>query len=368
MEEMLIFLESIPDCRQEWKVQHKLSEVVLIVLLATLANADDWQEIGVFANCNEELLRRYMKLENGIPSHDTIQRVMANVQPEYIQRYMLIWNELLERDEGEKLKKLLSIDGKTIRGNASKNQEALHVVSAWSKEDGICFGQKGVNGKGKEIPAIKELLDVVEVKDRIVTIDAIGTQKTIVEKIIKDKGDYVIAVKENQPNLYRDIELYFEDKEHLDNSSYYKTIEKAHSQGEKREYWQTEDISWFEGKEKWCGLASIGMTKNTLYREGHTVEECRYYISSLKDEVKEFARSVRGHWAVESMHWHLDVTFREDKNQTLEKTAAMNLNIIRKWSLAILKILDLGKKYSMKKKRFALSCSFAKNIEKLMNL
>jgi predicted transposase YbfD/YdcC len=368
MEEIIRFIVTIPDNRQEWKVVHMLRDIVVIVLFATLANADDWVEIGIFAEKNEGLLKKYIPLENGAPSHDTIQRVMASIEPAYIQSLVLMWNEFLSRAEGEKLKKVLCIDGKTMRGSGNKNQEALHVVSAWAKERGVCFGQKAVAGKGYEISAIKELLDKISVKDQIVTIDAIGTQKDIAEKIIKKNGDYVLAVKENQAALCEDIRLFFNDREHCEESAYQKVAEKARGQIEKREYWQTDAIEWLQKEKKWAGLKSIGMTRNTIQSEGKEKIETRYFISSLSMKIEEFAASVRGHWAVESMHWHLDVTFREDKNQTLEKTAAENLNIIRKWALSILKILDLGKKYSLKKKRFVLSCDFKGCIETLMAL
>jgi len=314
------------------------------------------------------LLKRYIGLKNGVPSHDTIQRVMSSIEPKYIQGLVEIWNEFLNRGEGEKLKEILSIDGKTMRGSGNKNKEALHVVSAWSKERGVCFGQRSAAGKGQEIVMIKGLLDVISVKDQIVTIDAIGTQTAIAEKIIKKKGDYVLAVKDNQGTLHEEIRLYFADKEFREASGYQKTVEKAHGGIERREYWQTSEIGWLKADNKWVGLKSIGMTKNTIQRGEKEITETRYYISSMPVEIGTFARSVRGHWSVESMHWHLDVTFREDKNQTLERTSAENLNIMRKWALSILKLLTLDKSYSLKKKRFALSCDFGRYIEKIMAL
>jgi len=372
MEELYIFLSGIEDERQEWKVEHKLADIVYIVLMAILANADDWQEIGIFAKENEEILRKYIPLKNGIPSHDTIQRVMSSIKPEVLQHVNILWNELINSNEGEKIKKILCIDGKTMRGSGNKNSEALHVVSAWSKENGVCFGQKSEDSKGKEIPMIKDLIDVVSVKDQVVTIDAIGTQTEIAEKIVKGKGDYVLAVKGNQGTLHEDIVIYFSDDEFISKMKsdglYHKTTEKARSQIEIREYFQTGDIDWLPGKEKWKSIKSIGMTRTTCKSDKGESCEIRYYISSLTPDLELFSRSVRGHWAIESMHWHLDVTFREDNNQTIEKTAAENFNILRKLALSILKMFELDKKYSLKKKRFALSCGFHKFIDKLMVL
>jgi predicted transposase YbfD/YdcC len=261
-----------------------------------------------------------------------------------------------------------------MRGNATKNQEALHVVSAWSKEGGVCFGQKAVEGKGKEIPAIKDLLEIISVKQQVVTIDAIGTQTQIAWKIRNGKGDYVLAVKGNQANLHENIRTYFEDEEFLskikDQQGYSQTIEKARGQIEIREYYQTDNIVWLPAREQWKGLKTIGMSRNTYKKDGKETSETRYYISSLPVDTALFQASVRGHWTIESMHGHLDVTFREDHNRTLDKTAAQNLNIIRKWALSILKLLDLGKSYSLKKKRFALGCGsgFSKYVDALMVL
>ena len=372
MEEIMIYITGIEDRRQEWKVLHALVDIVVIVLFATLANADDWHEIEIFARNNEKVLRRYIELQNGVPSHDTLQRVMGSIKPEIFEGLQRLWNEMLNRGEGEKLKKILNIDGKTMRGNANKNQAALHVVTAWSKEGGVCFGQKTVDGKGKEIPAIKDLLEIISVKQQVVTIDAIGTQRDIAAKIRKGKGDYVLAVKGNQANLHEDIRFYFEDEEFLskikEQKGYSKTTEKAHGQIEIREYFQTDDIGWLSGRGQWKDLKTIGMSRNTYKKDGKETSETRHYISSLSPDIALFQASVRGHWAVENMHWHLDVTFREDHNQALDKTAAQNLNIIRKWALSILKLLDLGKSYSLKKKRFALGCGFSKHIDTLMKM
>ena len=366
------YIGIIPDGRQEWKVEHALKDIVVITLFATLANADDWVEMEIFAKSNEALLRRYVPLKNGVPSHDTIGRVMATIDPAYTQSLARVWHEFLGRGEGEAIKRILNIDGKTMRGSGNKDTEALHTVSAWSEEDGVSFGQKSAAGKGKEIPLITELLDMLSVKDTVVTIDAAGTQTATAEKIVGKKGDYVLAVKGNQPTLHDDLKLYFADGKLRDACGCHKTVDKARGKIETREYWQTGDAGWPKADEKWTGLRSIGMTRNTIDDGVKATVEERYFISSLPAKTGEdtglFARSVRGHWAIESMHWHLDVTFREDRNQTREKTAAENLGIMRKWSLSILRLLTLDKKYSLKKKRFALGCDFGRYVDKIMTL
>jgi predicted transposase YbfD/YdcC len=373
MEEVLSFLESLEDGRQQWKIEYSLKEIVVIVLFATLADCDQWTEIAEWAKYHEELLKRIIELPHGIPSHDTIQRVMASIKPETFTRLLETWQKMLNNNEGEKLKQIFAIDGKTMRGNGNKNQEALHIVTVWAKEAGVCFGQKAADSKGKEVPMIKELLDTVSVQGQIVTIDAIGTQKEIAEKIRKGKADYVLAVKENQKTLHEDIKEYFDEEKFLEEilqqGGYLKTGEKERSQYEKREYWQTGDIAWLAQKKDWEGLRGIGMTKTTILREdGTQSEEKRYYITSLSVNIEDFARAVRGHWSVESMHWHLDVTFREDKNHTLNKTSAQNMNIIRKWALTMLKTFQLGKKYSLRLKRRILSWGFEQHLEAVLAL
>ena len=272
-------------------------------------------------------------------------------------------------DDGKKIKRLLAIDGKTQRGNGSKDQKANHIVSAVD-EKGLCLGQKRVEEKTNEIRAIPELLDSLNIKGTIITTDAMGTQTAIVKKIRQKRADYVLALKANQGNLLEDVRLYFSEDEFLKECAYKKTVEKARGKIEKREYWQTEDISWLSRKKEWAGLKTIILTRNTVTgEEGEEYTEERYFISSLPLGIEAVARAVRGHWMVESYHWHLDVTFREDGNHTLEKQAAYNLNIIRKLSLNILKLVETGNKaLSIKKKRYAIGTNPEKHIERIMNL
>jgi len=373
MELILKQAEYLTDLRQEWKIRHKLSEIVMIVLLSMLSNADEWEQIEDFAYANEEFLREHLTLENGIPSHDTIQRVMSIIEPKELQGVQLTWGELINSEEGEKLKKLLNIDGKTMRGTASAKKKALHVVSAYSHEDGISLGQVVVNEKENEIVAIPDLLDEIAIKDTVVTIDAMGCQTEIAKKIVKKKADYVLALKGNQGNLHKDVQDYFADPEFRhkieSEGGYHKTVEKARGQIETRKYYQTEDISWLPDLKKWFGMKSIGMVETTIEKpDGTKTQESRYFISSLTVMILFFARAVRGHWAIESMHWHLDVTFKEDANKTLDTTAALNLNILRKLALSILKLIDVGKKCSLKRKRYIICTNTAKFLEQLFSL
>jgi len=321
MEELIKRMNGIRDIRQEWKVKHRLPEIVTIVILAMLGNADEWELIEDFAYANEEFLRKHLELANGIPSHDTIQRVMSIIEPREMQGIQKAWNEIVNWEEGEKLKKILNIDGKTMRGTACAKKKALHIVSAYSHEDGVSFGQTMVDDKENEIVAIRDLLDEISIKDTVVTIDAMGCQTDIAKKIINKEADYVLALKGNQGNLHKDVVDYFDDLEFRqkikDEGNYHKTVEKAHGQIETREYYQTEDIDWLYDKARWKSFKSIGMVETTKEKDGVKTKETRYFISSLAVMILLFSKTVRGHWAIESMHWHLDVTFKEDSNKTL---------------------------------------------------
>jgi len=368
MEQLLEYLHTAMDTRQEKKVQHKMSDIIALVFLATLANADEWTEIEIFGKEHEKYLRKHLELPHGIPSHDTIQRVFTIVSPEFLQGFQTLWNEMLNNGEGEKIKKILAIDGKTQRGNGNKDRKANHIVSAVD-ENGFCLGEKLVDEKSNEITAIPGLLDMLNIKGNIVTTDSMGCQKDIARKIRKKQADYVLALKGNQETLHDDAKLYFSNPEFLNKCACIATKEKARGGIEKREYWQTDDIDWLPQKKDWSGMKTIAMTRNTITKDGKETSETRYFISSLPLDVKEVARAIRGHWMVESHHWHLDVTFRDDANLTLEKLSAFNLSIMKKMALNVLKIFDTAKKgLSLRKKRFTIGTNPEKHLDRVLGL
>ncbi|MDL2302188.1 ISAs1 family transposase [Lachnospiraceae bacterium OttesenSCG-928-D06] len=229
--------------------------------------------------------------------------------------------------------------------------------------------RKRVNDKSNEITAIPELLNGLNLKGTIITIDAMGTQTEITKRIRSKGADYVLSLKGNQTSLHDDVRLYLEDTTLLKQCAYTKTMEKARSGIEKREYWQTEDINWMSQKKNWAGIRTIAMTCNTIMKDGKETLETRYFISSLALDVTGIAKAIRGHWMVESYPWHLDVTFHEDGNYTLEKQAAYNLNIMRKLALHVLKLYEAGHKpMSLKKKRFAICTNSTKHIQAIFAL
>lgn len=367
------YISNMEDKRQQTKVKYPLEEIIIIVLFAMLGNANEWEEIEAFAVAHEDCLRKYLALENGIPSHDTIRRVMGMISPASMQGLQEKWNELLSRGEGEKLKKIINIDGKTMRDSGNKHNKPHHVVSAWCKDDGFCLGQTVVHEKSNEITAIPLLLNEIDIKGKVVTIDAMGTQTEIAKQIKTLRGDYVLALKGNHSTLQTDVSDYFADEDFLSRikaRGYFKiTKEKAHGQIETRKYYQTDDIKWLQGRANWQGLKTIGMVETVLLKDEATTTERRLYISSLPCDIDLFERAVRGHWAIESMHWHLDVTFREDFNATIDKIAALNLNIMRKFCLSILKLLEVKKtKTSLKLKRFYICCNPERYLAKVLSL
>ena len=362
LKELLIYITQIEDKRQISKIKHKLNDIVVITLFAMLANIEYWEEIEEFGKMYFKALKRYLELPNGIPSHDTIQRVMATIEPEVTEVLLRKWMDLKISGEDKKIRKILNIDGKFLNGMKNKNNKPLDIVSAYSKEDGICYSQVAAEGKGNEIEAILRLLDKISVKECIVTIDAIGTQKEIIKKIRKKKGYFYfcLQVKGNQKVLKEDIEDYFADKgfrkKLKGEGMYSRKTEKQRGRLETREYYYTEEIEWFIKRNKeWKEVKGIGASILTTEENGKKQEQKRYYITNITGGVEEFVRAVRGHWAIESYHWVLDVTFREDANKTLNKNAARNLNILRKLAISILEELPFRKKFSRRIKRYIIS-------------
>lgn len=334
------------DGRQPWKIRYPLSTILFLVFVCQLAGIETWKEMEDFIEMNEALLGEYVDLSVGCPSHDTLERVVSMVNPQFLSDLKV---EFEQSPDCVSVERLIAIDGKTMRGNGNKDQRPNHIVTAYDGANHLSIGQVVVDEKSNEITAIPRLLRIIDIRKGIVTIDAMGTQTDIVDEIIKGKGDYCLAVKGNQTTLLEDITLYFSDAKLLEKlkqkGQHYQTVEKARSQIEKRDYWVSYDVKWLsESHPKWQKLRGIGMTKNTIDKDGVLTEEVRYFIISFKKDIETFTRCVRGHWSVESMHWLLDVVYREDHNQTLDKRAAFNLKAIRKLCLYFLKVIQFPKK------------------------
>jgi predicted transposase YbfD/YdcC len=383
-------LKTVNDYRHESYVLHKLSDILMITLLATLANANEWIEIEDFAKSKKNWLIKFLELPNGIPSDDTFREVISNIDSKYFYSVVSVFliekleemlqvfrNPELDKDS-EFEKDVYSVDGKT--SCSSKRNEtgtpavkALHTLNVYSSNYGMCMGQVFVNEKSNEIPAMQDLLDVIDVKNTIVTWDALNTQKETVSKVKKKHGDYVGALKGNQHNFYKDVKDYFVEETLVelrkDPLRYHQTTEKEHSSIVKREYFLTDDIKWLYGKENWKWLETIGVEAKTITKNnGKIVKENRYFICSFFD-ILNFSRAVREHWGVENgLHWHLDFTFKDDKNTTMSNNGAKNLQLIKKIALSILKIVQSSYKISLKRIRYRLSLNYENEIENIFKM
>ena len=319
---------------------------------------NDFDEIYDYAKAHEEWLDNLLHLWNGIPCARTINNAFRLISPEAFLTAFMTWvSKTVERVVGSQI----IIDGKAIRATAekAKNGNTPYIVSAYLADLGISIGQKRVDDKSNEITAIPNLLDVLELDDCIVTIDAMGTQKDIAAKIA-EKNDYVLALKANQNNIYRDVYNYFEetiqDEKLYFDQNCLKTAEKSHGRIEKRAYYLSSDIDWLEGKNEWQNLKAIGAVWSETIRNGKLCTEHRYYLTTLSD-LKIFADAVRSHWGVEnSLHWCLDVVFNEDRCRSRKGNTAENFAVIRKVVLNILKNFPTEKPCSLNAKR--LRCQF----------
>lgn len=356
-------LGSIVDLRQESKVRYPIRDIVLLVVAAVCARAASWFEIQMFGESHFDELHEYLQIK-AVPSHDTIQRVMSMISPDVLLRIYVLWCSCMDFEEEtpESLKglRLLNIDGKTIRGSGGRGKKPVHIESLWDPQKGMCVNQTAVDEKTNEIRAIPIVLGDIDLTGCIVTSDAMGTQTAIAKQIRDQNGEYVLALKGNHAALYEDLKEYAADEELLQeirsHGGYKCTREKAHGQIEIREYWQTADIGWIADRGKWAGLATIGFERTTIKKAGKTSVSWRFFISSLPEDIEVFACAVRGHWRIEAMHNVLDTTLKEDENRTLNRTAAENLSIIRKWIYSILRHMDIGKpNASMRAKSFYVS-------------
>lgn len=347
------FFEVIEDKRDAWKVKHNLLEVIFIAIVATLCGMDTWQDIADFAEEREEWFRKYLRLDNGIPSHDTLERCFKFIEPKQFQKCFISWTDSIRQvNIGE----TIAIDGKTMRGTTDKSMKksAIHMVSAWASENKMVLGQVKTNEKSNEITAIPELLELLVIKGCIITIDAMGTQKDIAAKIVEKKADYVLALKDNQKNFHNDVKDYFETalKDKTGDFIYEesKKSELGHGRIETRTHYFTKDIEWLAMKEEWSGLKSIGMVVRKSIEDEKTTIDTRYFISSLDGNVETFAKAVREHWGVEAMHWNLDVTFSEDKMHSRKDYLPENLGVLKRIALNMLK-QETTIKRSMQRKR-----------------
>jgi len=344
----------IEDPRIERTRVHRLSDILALAVLAVIAGAEGWEDIEEFGRQKQAWLKRFLRLPHGIPSHDTISRLFHALKPVAFQEALLQWLESLHEHLGLKL---VAIDGKTVRRSHDRRRmkSSLHLVCAWSVANHLVLGQQATDAKSNEITAIPELLKMLEFKGAIITIDAMGCQKEIARQIVDGGGDYVLAVKDNQPTLHAALQEHFTQLHESDFAASpvrrLTTRDQAHGRREQREYYIVplpDSLRAF--RNDWKNLTSIGQAINITERDGRETSEVRYYILSLESKVKPFAAAVRGHWGIENcLHWVLDVTFREDESRIRKDHGPENFASIRRAALSIIK-RDTSKG-SIKKKR-----------------
>lgn len=338
------YFEALPDPRHRRNRRHLLVDVITIAVCGVIVGCDGPTAIRMWAKAKEEWLRQLLELPNGIPSRDCIRRILTALKPEAFQECFASWIASLVID-GVTGQPLVAIDGKTLRrSHDSKNGLGpLHLVSAWATENGLSLGQVATEEKSNEITVIPELIERIDVKGAIVTIDAMGCQKEIAKTIVDAKGDYVLAVKDNQPKLHEAIQEAFSDRRQGDlvqmPHRQHQTTDNGHGRKDERHYVLAKLPQDSPLKNQWPGLKAIGMAVRTTQRADGTISgDVRYFISSVFISGKRFAEAVRGHWGIEnSLHWVLDVTFDEDHSRTRKRRMADNLSWLRRFAISLLK-------------------------------
>jgi predicted transposase YbfD/YdcC len=344
---------TLPDPRKSRNQIYPLDDIIAVAVIGILCSANDWVEVVRWASAYEDWFHSVGLCFNGIPSHDTIGRFFRLVDPKAFECCFTEWMQTLAAN----IQGIIAIDGKTIRNSADSfhGKKSSHIVTAFAAENDIILGQLKTAEKSNEITAIPELLNRLKLKGCIVTIDAMGCQTEITKAILNLKGDYVIALKGNQGKLHDEAVNFFDQAIDCEISetdcSYFKTIEKGHGRIEEREIWVNSDLSWLDGFEQWEGLKSLICVKSTRHEKGKTTVERRHYISSLQSSAARMGEIIRLHWGIENkVHWHLDVSFNEDKSKIRSDHGAENFSLLKRCVLNMVKA-DTTSKDSVRIKR-----------------
>jgi predicted transposase YbfD/YdcC len=347
------YFRKLQDPRRAHRRLHLLQDILVIALCAVLAGAQDWQEIETFGRKRRDWLQRFLQLPNGVPAHDTFERVFDRLSPQAFHACFRAWVQAIQ--EALSIQHV-AIDGKSLRGSGSAKLGPLHVVSAWATAQRLSLGQVAVDEKSNEITAIPALLEMLDLQGALVTIDAMGCQKAIAQKVVAQGGDYILTVKENQEHLLADIQQALIDAWEKDYAGLehdtWETRERGHGREEYRCYTVLHSTAGLRSAEAWAKLTTIGMCYSERTAQGVRSEEVRYFIGSKKANAKVYGKALRNHWGIENaLHWQLDVTFDEDRNRVSKRNAAENLALLRRLVLSLLQAHPA--KLSIAKKRFA---------------
>lgn len=330
----------LEDPRIERTKKHLLTDMIAIAVIAALCGIDDFKGIAIYAKARLGWLQGFLNLSGGAPSHDTFSRVFARIKPEAFQACFTAWMaEITTLTKGE----VIAIDGKALRRSFDKasGKSAIHMVSAWATENGVCLGQIKVDDKSNEITAIPKLLETLCLKGCLVTLDAMGCQREVAQKIVDAEADYTISLKGNQGTLHVDVQRVFEQALLIPANPLIEmreTKEKGHGREERRRYFTLDAPPELLAKHGWPGLLSIGLMKSTRIIGGKASYADNYYISSYAKDVGKFSHAARSHWAVEnSLHWVLDVTYGDDASRVRKDHGAQNLSTVRRIAINMLK-------------------------------
>jgi predicted transposase YbfD/YdcC len=331
----------LKDPRLNRRKRHLLLDLITVALCAVIAGADNWQQIEAFGRKRLDWLKTFLSLPNGIASHDTFERLFQKLSPSAFQRCLLQWLHGWARQLGARH---FAIDGKTLRGSARPGQDLgpLQLVSVWAAEVNLSLGQVAVEEGSNEITAIPKLLELLDLKGALVTIDAIGCQTEIASRIVEGGGDYLLVVKANQEHLQDDILATLERAEAVDfqgiDYDVYQTEEEGHGRREYRQYLVFYGLEHIRDRERWAKLTVVGLCYRESAQGDKTSEEVRCFIGSKKAKARYYGRGLRNHWRIENnLHWQLDVTFGEDANRVQQRNAAENLALLRRLALSLLK-------------------------------
>lgn len=351
---ILEHFSALSDPRQRWRVVYPLPEILLLVLCATLAGMEDFVEIRLWGDQRLEFLRRFLPYERGLPSHDTLNDVINGLDAELFKTCFANWVETLREREPD----IIAIDGKTSRRSHArgKQREPLHLVSAWAARQRLVLGQEAVSDKSNEILAIPLLLERLELTGALVTIDAMGTQTGIAEKIVARGGDYLLALKANRPLLHAEVAAFFADPPADMLQAEHMTTDGDHGRIEERRHVVCHDVGWLFSDRRYADeprfphLAMIAMVESRSERNGTLTHERRYYLSSARLDAKAFAAAVRAHWGIENrLHWVLDVVFHDDLARLHSHNGPQNMAVVKHMALNLVR--NPKDKHSLKVRR-----------------
>jgi predicted transposase YbfD/YdcC len=345
--ELVVALQAVPDPRRQCKnLRHRLEDILVMGFCAVLCGSDDFVEIEAFARSKEDFFRRFLELPHGIPAHDTFRRVFQAVCPQQFQRCLIDWLQGLRQKGPAAQDEVVAIDGKSLRGTFDRGcgLGALHLVSAWATANGLTLGQVAVDAKSNEITAIPALIELLDLTDCVVTIDAAGCQKEIAKQIVGKEADYVLALKENQPTLYEQVSDYFLDQLEVAPAKCklrrQRQVETGHGRTETREAFVAPATGEMRASGEWAELASVLMVirRSVDHSTGKSSDDVRYFISSLPPRVKRLAGVVRSHWGIENgLHWVLDVAFNEDRMRQRDRNGIENLALLNRLAVSLLR-------------------------------